>query len=270
MSGPAALVVPALKRHTATVIVSHGLGDRYDASKIAIQGSYASANLSIVELAGTSIRSVVFNQTIDSSIRIWLAENWRRRGKFEEVSFVFPNAPTIPITMISFDDLQQREDESGILRSRDTMHNLISAEVAKGIPSNRIILGGFSQGGAVSLLGGVTCPQKLAGIFGLSSYLLLRGKIRDMVPTENPNKETPIFLGHGDADLVVKYEWGQNTAQMLKEWGWNVDFRTYPRVSTETRDRNLPHSADPQEIDHLEAFINERVPPFGEKAQETL
>ncbi|KAF2232205.1 acyl-protein thioesteras-like protein 1 [Viridothelium virens] len=236
MSGPAALVVPALKRHTATVIVSHGLGD-------------------------------------SGAGWIWLAENWRRRGKFEEVSFVFPNAPTIPITMnmgmkmpgwydiISFDDLQQREDESGILRSRDTMHNIISAEVAKGIPSNRIILGGFSQGGAVSLLGGVTCPQKLAGIFGLSSYLLLRGKIRDMVPTENPNKETPIFLGHGDADLVVKYEWGQNTAQTLKEWGWNVDFRTYP---------NLPHSADPQEIDHLEAFINERVPPLGEKAQEAL
>ncbi|KAI9688270.1 MAG: hypothetical protein M1822_001777 [Bathelium mastoideum] len=203
MSGPAALVVPALKRHTATVIVSHGLGD-------------------------------------SGAGWVFLAENWRRRGKFEEVSFVFPNAPTIPITInmgmrmpgwydiTSFDDLSVREDETGILRSRDTMHSLISAEVAKGIPSNRIVLGGFSQGGAMSLFCGVTCPQKLAGIFGLSSYLLLQGKLRDLVPAENPNKETPIFMGHGDADMVVRHEWGQKTADKLKEWGWNVDFRTYP------------------------------------------
>ena len=107
------------------------------------------------------------------------------------------------------------------------MHGLISAELAKGVPSNRIILGGFSQGGAMALFGGVTCPQKLAGIFGLSSYLLLQGKIRELVPAENPNKDTPIFMGHGDADMVVKYEWGKRTAEKLKEWGWNVDFRTY-------------------------------------------
>lgn len=79
----------------------------------------------------------------------------------------------------------------------------------------------------MSLLSGVTCPRKLGGIFGLSCYLLLAGKIREMVPSENANKETPIFMGHGDVDQVVRYEWGQQTAQKLKEWGWNVDFRTY-------------------------------------------
>lgn len=63
-------------------------------------------------------------------------------------------------------------------------------------------------------------------------------------------------MGHGDADQVVKYEWGQRTANQLKEWGWNVDFRTY---------KGLPHSADPAEIDHLEAYLNQAIPPLGDK-----
>lgn len=58
----------------------------------------------------------------------------------------------------------------------------------------------------------------------------MHGKIRDFVPAENPNKETTIFMGHGDKDPVVRYEWGTRTAEVLKEWGWKVDFRTYPYV----------------------------------------
>ncbi|EON66420.1 hypothetical protein W97_05517 [Coniosporium apollinis CBS 100218] len=207
MSGPAALVVPALKRHTATVIVAHGLGD-------------------------------------SGAGWIWLAENWRRRNKFEEVQFIFPNAPQIPITLnfgmrmpgwydiLSLSDIAQREDEPGIIRSCSYFHQVINQEMAKGIPSERIVIGGFSQGGAMSLMAGLTCPHKLGGIFGLSSYLLLQGRIKDMVPAQNPNKDTPIFMGHGDADQVVRYEWGKRTAEKLKEWGWTVDFRTYQYVLT--------------------------------------
>ncbi|KAK5164406.1 acyl-protein thioesterase 1 [Cryomyces antarcticus] len=232
MASPAALVVPALKRHTSTVIVAHGLGDTGNGW-------------------------------------IFLAESWRRKNKFEETAFVFPHAPHIPITLnmgmrmpgwydiLSFDDLNVREDNRGIERSQAYFHSLIKSEMDKGIPSERIVLGGFSQGGAMSLLAGITCPVKLGGIFGLSSYLLLQGKIRDMVPRDNPNKETPIFMGHGDADQVVRYEWGQKTAQKLKEWGWSVKFNTY---------RGLPHSADPQEIDDLERYLKERIPDLGEAA----
>lgn len=61
-------------------------------------------------------------------------------------------------------------------------------------------------------------------------------------------------MGHGDADMVVKHEWGQKTADKLKEWGWNVDFNTY---------KGLPHSADEAEIDHLEAYLKERIPDQG-------
>ncbi|KAI5221797.1 Phospholipase/carboxylesterase [Aureobasidium subglaciale] len=195
------------------------------------------------------------------------------KGKFDETSFIFPNAPEIPISVnmgmrmpgvntvlttlqMSFDDIQQHEDEAGITRSQAYIHSLIAKEIEKGIPSERIVLGGFSQGGAMSIMSGVTAPSRLGGVFGLSCYLLLRGKIRDMIPSENPNKQTPIFMGHGDADPVVRYQWGQATAQTLQEWGWNVDFKTY---------KGLPHSAAPQEINDLERYIKARVPDLGDK-----
>ncbi|KAF4304083.1 hypothetical protein SLS57_012147 [Botryosphaeria dothidea] len=237
MSIPAPLVVPALKRHTATVIVAHGLGD-------------------------------------SGAGWMFLAENWRRRNKFDEVSFIFPSAPSIPITInmgmrmpgwydiLSLSDINQRsEDETGIKRSMEYFHGLIKQEMDKGIPSNRIVIGGFSQGGAMSLLSGLTSPNKLGGIFGLSCYLLLQNKIREMVPEENPNKDTPIFMAHGDIDPVVRYEWGQRTASKLKEWGWKIDFKTY---------QGLPHSADPEEIDDLEAYLKERLPPLGDEASGSL
>ncbi|KAF2458244.1 acyl-protein thioesterase 1 [Lineolata rhizophorae] len=236
MSARAAITVPALKRHTATVIMAHGLGD-------------------------------------SGAGWVWLAENFRRRDKFEEVAFIFPNAPSIPITInlgmrmpgwydiTDFGTINRTEDEQGILRSRDTFQSIIKEEMDKGIPANRIVLGGFSQGGAMSLFTGITAPQKLGGIFGLSCYLLLANKIREMIPEGNPTKETPIFMGHGDADPVVKHDWGQSTAHKLKEWGYKVDFQTYD---------GMPHSACPEEIDQLEKYLNERIPALGDKAQETL
>ena len=127
--------------------------------------------------------------------RIFLAENWRRRSKFEEVKFVFPNAPSIPITLNmgmrmpgwydikSLDKINERdEDEVGIKRSQEYFHSLIDAEVEAGIPADRVVLGGFSQGGAMSILSGVTYKNKLGGIVGLSCYLLLQGKIKEMIP----------------------------------------------------------------------------------------
>ena len=112
---------------------------------------------------------------------------------------------------------------------------MIDEEIKAGIPSTKIILGGFSQGGAMSLFTGLTMKEKLGGVFGLSCYLVLGNKIKDFV-TEggNKNKDTPFFMGHGDADETVKHQWGFKTAQLLKEELGikNVDFRTYPYVET--------------------------------------
>ena len=79
----------------------------------------------------------------------------------------------------------------------------------------------------MSLFTGVTATEKIGGIFGLSSYLLLSDKIRNYIPEGWPNKETPIFMGHGDSDQVVKYDFGKMSADMLREMGMKVDFNTY-------------------------------------------
>jgi len=107
----------------------------------------------------------------------------------------------------------------------------------------------------MSLLSGVTSPQKLGGIFGLSCYLLLSKKLQELLPADNPNKDTPIFMGHGDIDPVVAYKFGQRSAEELTRSGWNVDFRTY---------KGLVHSADPQEIDDLEAYLNKQIPALDD------
>lgn len=129
------------------------------------------------------------------------------------------------------------------------MTELIQQEITAGIPSNRIILGGFSQGGAISIFTGITTPIKLGGVFGLSCYLVLADKIKDYVDAaEDANKKTPFFIAHGTADEVCKYEWGRQTAETLeKELGHEVEFKSYP---------GLPHSAALEEIDDLETFIS--------------
>jgi len=134
----------------------------------------------------------------------------------------------IPI-QVSLTAISQHEDEPGMLRSRAYFHSLIADEVKKGIPSNRIVIGGFSQGAAMSLLSGLTYPQKLGGIFALSSYLPLQAKLKDLIAEKgNANQDTKIFMGHGDADPVVRYEWGKLSSEKLKEWDYSVDFKTYP------------------------------------------
>ncbi|KAF7870283.1 hypothetical protein EAF04_004030 [Stromatinia cepivora] len=240
MPPPSALTIPAVTKHTATVIMSHGLGD-----------------------SGAGWVS--------------LAENWRRRQKFQEVKFIFPNAPAIPISVnfgmsmpgwydivsvrtgiTTFSDLQAEQDETGIRRSQAYFHSLIKSEIEDSkIPSNRIVLGGFSQGGAISIFSGITCPSKLGGIFGMSSYLLLHNKLKEFLGAEGcVNKETKIWMGHGDSDPLVRPEWGVKTAEVLREEGFEVQLNMYP---------GLEHSADVLEIEDLEYYLNSRIPPIGDK-----
>lgn len=128
----------------------------------------------------------------------------------------------------SLGDLAGREeDEAGVNKSKDYFHSLIDAEIADGIPANRVVIGGFSQGGAMALISGVTYKNQLGGIFGLSCYLLLHKKLKEMIPENNPNQHTPIFMGHGDADQVVAHRFGKMSADSLQEMGYKVDFRTY-------------------------------------------
>ncbi|EEP81154.1 hypothetical protein UREG_05996 [Uncinocarpus reesii 1704] len=239
----APFVVPALKKHSATVIMAHGLGDN---------APWLTVEL-VVVLGGMpfcqSLAQVYKPGPVLTEVRMMLAQNWRRRGMFDEVSFIFPNAPPIPIT-INFgtvmpgwydiatlsvtatqEEFVQRQDEPGILKSREYFNSLIKEEMDKGIKSSRIVLGGFSQGGAMSLVTGLTCKDKLGAIFALSSYLPLSNKIKELLPENWPNEKTPVFMAHGDIDAVVKFELGQKSAEHLKEMGMDVEFHKYPYVT---------------------------------------
>ncbi|POS87103.1 hypothetical protein EPUL_002068 [Erysiphe pulchra] len=212
-------VVPAVQMHTATVIIAHGLGDEGNGWN-------------------------------------FLAEKWRKEKKFEEVKFIFPHAPSRPITVIDFSKLNTYQDETGILASRSYFHDFIATEISNGIPSERVVLGGFSQGAAMSILSGITCPSKIAGIFALSGYMLLPNKVRELLAqVGDTNKETKIFMGHGEDDLLVKAEWGKFAEQLLKSLGFKVDLRMYP---------DLAHSTSPGEIEELGRFLDDVIPPTEE------
>ena len=105
----------------------------------------------------------------------------------------------------------------------------------------------------MSVFTGITVQQKLAGVFGLSCYLVMGNKAKELAQeAREVNKDTPFFMGHGDSDEVVKHKWGEQTAEFLqKELGHKVEFKTYKR---------LAHSADPDEINDLEDFIMKCLP----------
>lgn len=127
----------------------------------------------------------------------------------------------------------------------------------------------------MSLFTGTTSEFKLAGIFGLSSYLLLGPKFKDFIPKENTNKDTPVFMGHGEDDPLVQFEWGQKTAAALKNFGWDVEFKSYAyamytclswcMMLMKVLHRGLEHSFDPsQETVDLEAFLVKVLPDIKE------
>jgi phospholipase/carboxylesterase len=161
--------------------------------------------------------------------------------------FVFPHAPVRPVTINGgmamrawYDILGFNRgvphDEVGIRASDVEVRALIQRENQRGIPTNRIVLGGFSQGGAISLFCGPRYPEKLAGIMALSCYMLLE----DLLPTERTrvNYATPIFLAHGNQDPVVDFRRGLEAKQLLEAGGYPVEWHPYV----------MPHSVCPQEV----------------------
>jgi predicted esterase len=99
-----------------------------------------------------------------------------------------------------------------------------------GIPPERIILGGFSQGGAISIFSGLTAPIKLGGIVALSCWVLLHKEFLDYIPDEDLNKDTPIFMGHGDQDWRIEYQVAIDSAELLEKAGYNIAFYRYRQV----------------------------------------
>ncbi|NIM26891.1 MAG: carboxylesterase [Gammaproteobacteria bacterium] len=173
------------------------------------------------------------------------------------VRYVFPHAPRIPVTInagmvmrawydIADTDLSNRADESGVRASARILEDLIEAELAKGLESTRILLAGFSQGGAIALHTGLRYPKPLAGILALSTYLPLEQAARE--ERHDANREIPIFLAHGSRDPVIPLALSDHSRRFLVSLGYRVECHTYP----------MPHSVCPEEIRDIAAWL-ERV-----------
>jgi phospholipase/carboxylesterase len=172
--------------------------------------------------------------------------------------FVFPHAPVRPVTINNgyamrawYDiigiDRQSRQDEAGIRGSDAAVRALIRRENDRGIPAERIVLAGFSQGAAMALFSGTRYPQKLAGIMGLSGYMVLAPTFD--AERDNANQTVPIFLAHGTEDPVVALQLGEDTHQLLEATQYSVEWHTY----------RMPHSVCPEEIADIVEWLRRVV-----------
>jgi phospholipase/carboxylesterase len=169
------------------------------------------------------------------------------------VRFLFPNAPQRPVTinmgmrMRAWYDILQfgggTEDEAGIRQSQAQIDELISGEVKRGIPRERIVLAGFSQGGAIVLQTALRQKKRLAGLMALSTYLPL--SITLAKERAAANNDLPIFMAHGQYDDMIPLARATHSRDMLQALGYAVEWHEYP----------MPHSVCPEEIAHIAAFL---------------
>ena len=173
--------------------------------------------------------------------------------------FVFPHAPERPVTInngmvmrawydIVSMDIQKRADAAGVRDSEAILQRLVHAELEKGIPLNRIVLAGFSQGGAIVLHSGIRFPSRLAGIVALSTYLPLP-ELTD-VEAHPANKNIPIYMGHGTFDPVVPLDLAKKSRTHMAELGYHIDWYTYP----------MEHSLSPPQIGDIAGWLAKVIP----------
>jgi phospholipase/carboxylesterase len=179
--------------------------------------------------------------------------------------FVFPHAPDLPVTInggfempawydLYDTDFQARADLAGVRASAERIKHLIARERARGIKARRIVLGGFSQGGAMALHVALRDEERLAGVAALSAYLIDADGLA--VDRSSANRDLPVFMAHGTQDDVVRYEWGEASRRALEAAGYDVEWHAYP----------IAHSAALDEIAALGRFIARVLAPDGRPA----
>jgi phospholipase/carboxylesterase len=173
------------------------------------------------------------------------------------VRFVFPHAPVRPVTVnggmamrawydILGVSIDRDQDEAGILASVAAVQRLIQAQIADGFSADRIVLAGFSQGGAIALRAGLANDTPLAGIIALSCYLLQADGLASWASSTSTS--VPIFMAHGRQDPVVPMALGQSAFERLTAAGYRVDWQDYP----------MPHSVSPEEIQAIDHWLGQR------------
>jgi phospholipase/carboxylesterase len=169
------------------------------------------------------------------------------------VRFIFPHAPQRPVTinmgmrMRAWYDILQlgggAEAEAGSRESQAALEKLVEAQKQKGIPARKIVLAGFSQGGAIVLQTALRHAERLAGVMALSTYLPLRDKLEK--ERNAMNNDLPVFMAHGEYDNMIGIDRALQTRGMLEKLGYPVEWHDYP----------MPHSVCPEEIGDIAAFL---------------
>lgn len=172
------------------------------------------------------------------------------------VRFVFPHAPVRPVTinggmrMRAWYDLThnlREQDMAGIRESERIVHGFLSREIGAGIPADKIVLAGFSQGGAITLHTGLRYPQRLAGLLALSTYLPLADSFAAEARPER--KDTPVLMCHGLHDPMLPLALGAWSRDVLKHSGYEVEWREYP----------MQHQVCTEEIEDIGRWLRERL-----------
>jgi phospholipase/carboxylesterase len=169
------------------------------------------------------------------------------------VRFVFPHAPVRPVTLNQgmrmrawYDILQLGagpEDDAGVRASQKLLDELIAAEKKRGM--TKIVVAGFSQGGAIALQSALRYPERLAGVLALSTYLPLNASLQ--AERSAANREVPIFMAHGQYDDVIPLPRAEQSRQILERLDYKVEWHVYP----------MAHSVCPEELDDISAFLRQ-------------
>jgi len=229
------LTVNALTKHTATVVFVHGLGD-----------------------SGHGWEPV--------------AQMFSKDPELNHVKWILPHAPLQPVTANSgmvmpswFDimsfDFDSEEDEEGMRKSSLRLNELITAEIDAGIDASKIVLGGFSQGGAMSLFTGLGSERKLAGLAVLSGFLPLHHKFKDML--SDHARLIPIFWGHGTADPLVGYDLCKKSVSFLKNECGIKELGDKDKDIVGIRCmayQGMQHSSCIKELDDLRSWLKSVIP----------
>ena len=178
-----------------------------------------------------------------------------------QVRFILPHAPSLALTInggqvmpawfdLTHSDLAAREDAAGIHASEQAILRLIARENVRGIPANKIVLAGFSQGGAIALHTGLHYQQRLAGILALSTWLPLQAELTSTSP--DTNQGLPVFIGHGRTDSVVPFIRAQQARDLLIKLGYSVTDHDY----------EMAHSVCLEEILDIQSWLKSVLNTF--------
>lgn len=232
MAAIAPIIVPATRSvpHTATIVFLHGLGDTGAGWK------------QVAQMLSQQVPHIKWVLPTAPTMRVTMARGFAMPSWFD-------------IASLSKDDA---EDVPGVRAAAQTVETLVDAEIAAGIPEDRIVVGGFSQGGATALYNSLTTKHKLAGTIALSTWLPARTSITSILDAA---KKGRYFFAHGDEDQVVSYTFGRSSCDLLNKLGVPAELDAEGRGTVFNSYDGMGHEADPRELSDLLAWIIKTVPP---------